>query len=323
MSANVLRWDGAPGHYEVYYLTVTEPRTGVGLWIRYTLLASDRDPATCALWFAAMDRDGLRIAHKETLPIGALASSEDPFRLSIGAAELRDDGMGGAVGDCSWDLRWERTGPAVRPVHPLLERTGVARTILTLPDPHVRVSGTVRIGERELVLDRVGGGQAHLWGRAHAARWAWGHCSDFAGRPDDWVDAVSVYLPRFGRQLGPSTPVVGRIDGEPFAATDPLRVVRTSSRFDLTDWRFAARDGNRRLVATVSAPRTSLVGVTYHDPDGAPAYCYNSEVATMHVDVMHREGRRWRQADTLRSDGRAHFEYAQRETVPGLELQVT
>ena len=322
MSANVLRWDGAPGHYEVYYLTVTEPRSGVGLWIRYTLLASDRDPATCALWFVAMDRDGLRIAHKETLPIGALASSEDPFRLSIGAAELRDDGMGGAVGDCSWDLHWERTGPAVQPVHPLLERTGVARTILTLPDPHVRVSGTVRIGERELVLDRVGGGQAHLWGRAHAARWAWGHCSDFAGRPDDWVDAVSVFLPRFGRELGPSTPVVGRIDGEPFAATDPLRVVRTSSRFDLTDWRFAARDGNRRLVATVSAPRTSLVGVTYHDPDGAPAYCYNSEVATMHVDVMHREGRRWRQTDTLHSDGCAHFEYAQRAPVPGASMLI-
>jgi hypothetical protein len=322
MSANVLRWDGAPGHYEVYYLTVTEPHTGVGLWIRYTLLASDRDPATCALWFVAMDRDGLRVAHKATLPIAALESSADPFCLSIGAAQLRDDGMHGAVDDCSWDLRWERTGPAVRPVHPLLERTGVARTILTLPDPHVRVSGTVRIGGRELVLDRVGGGQAHLWGRAHAARWAWGHCSDFAGRPDDWVDAVSVFLPRFGRELGPSTPVVGRIDGEPFAATDPLRVVRTSSRFDLTDWRFAARDGHRRLVATVSAPRTSLVGVTYHDPDGAPAYCYNSEVATMHVDVMHRQGRRWRRTDTLHADGCAHFEYAQRAPVPGASMLI-
>ena len=71
MSANALRWDGAPGHYEVYYLTVTEPRTGTGLWIRYTLLAADQGPATCALWFVAMDRDGLRVAHKETLPIAA------------------------------------------------------------------------------------------------------------------------------------------------------------------------------------------------------------------------------------------------------------
>ena len=40
----------------------------------------------------------------------------------------------------------------------------------------------------------------------------------------------------------------------------------------------------------------------------------------MHVDVMHREGRRWRQADTLHSDGRAHFEYAQRAPVPGASV---
>ena len=36
---NALRWDGAPGHYEVYYLTLTDPASGVGLWIRYTMVA--------------------------------------------------------------------------------------------------------------------------------------------------------------------------------------------------------------------------------------------------------------------------------------------
>ena len=72
--------------------------------------------------------------------------------------------------------------------------------------------------------------------------------------------------------------------------------------------------------------RERLVGVTYHDPDGDLAYCYNSEIASMHVRVWERdrgvqEG--WRLLDELASKGRAHFEYAQRETVPGLELQVT
>ncbi len=36
---NELQWHGDPGHYEVYYLTLTDPRSGVGLWIRYTMVA--------------------------------------------------------------------------------------------------------------------------------------------------------------------------------------------------------------------------------------------------------------------------------------------
>lgn len=319
---NALRYAGGRGHYEVYYLTLTDPASGVGLWIRYTLLAPDEGDATCSLWFIASDPAGPPLARKRTLPIGELHATAGPFRLAVGDADLGDDGMRGAFGDVAWDLSWTVHAPGAQPVHPLLERTRVARTVLTLPHPHVRVSGTVRIGERTLTLRAAPGGQAHLWGRAHAARWAWAHCSDFAARPDDWLDAVSVYLPRLGRELGPSTPVVGRIGGEPFAATGPLRVARTASRFGVGGWTFDARDGRRRLQASVSAPAETLAGVTYHDPDGAPAYCYNSEVATMRLDVLHRAGRGWTRTETLESDGRAHFEYAQRRPVAGLGVLV-
>ena len=34
---NALRWDGRAGHYEVYYLTLTDGASGVGMWIRYTM----------------------------------------------------------------------------------------------------------------------------------------------------------------------------------------------------------------------------------------------------------------------------------------------
>ncbi len=134
-----------------------------------------------------------------------------------------------------------------------------------------------------------------------------------------------MFVPRLGRDLGPSTPVVGRIGGEELEATGPLRVLHTTSGFGLTEWRFDARDGRRRVVASVQAPRASLVGVTYHDPDGAPAYCYNSEVATMRLDVLHRAARGrhgWLPRETLLADGRAHFEYAQRRPMPGLDLLI-
>jgi hypothetical protein len=136
---------------------------------------------------------------------------------------------------------------------------------------------------------------------------------------------VSVFVPRFGRELGPNTPVVARIGGEEFRSTNPLRVSGNASTFALTGWDFEARDGSRKLAVEVDAPRETLVGVTYHDPDGELAYCYNSEVASLRLLGYERdrsEPTGWRLVEHLVSPGRAHFEYAQREPVPGLELQV-
>ena len=93
-SANALRWNGNPGHYEVYYLTMTDRATGVGLWIRYTMLAplpgADGAP-TAALWFLAMDprpgRAGM-IGRKATFGIDRLTAQGRPFELRIGEARL-------------------------------------------------------------------------------------------------------------------------------------------------------------------------------------------------------------------------------------------
>jgi hypothetical protein len=125
-----------------------------------------------------------------------------------------------------------------------------------------------------------------------------------------------VIVPRFGREVGPSTPMVGELGGKPFASTSPLRVVTNASRFGLTSWTFEARDGARRLVGEVDAPRAELAGVTYHDPDGEQAYCYNGETASLRLQVW--EGNELRRR--LVAPGRAHFEYAQREPVPGIPL---
>ena len=167
-------------------------------------------------------------------------------------------------------------------------------------------------------------------GSKHANRWAWAHCNDFETldgepRPGTFVDGVSVFVPRLGREMGPSTPIVARLLGEDFEATGPMQVTTASSRFALTTWRFEARDGSRRIVGEVDADRDDLVGVTYHDPDGDLAYCYNSEVASMRLTIFDRAKAYfggWTVRETLTAPGRAHFEYAQREPVEGLPLHV-
>jgi hypothetical protein len=328
---NVLQWDGGPGHYEVYYLSATDPRHGLGVWIRYTLQAPLQGPVQCALWFMAMDRDGSRFARKTTFPISELQAEAEPFRLTLAGADLSDRGMAGELEGAAWELLWVPSLPAAEHVHPLIRRTGVAQTLLELSHPDLAVSGTVRFDGHHFALDGARGGQAHVWGSKHATRWTWAHANDLRGldgerRPETYLDGVSAFVPRLGRKLGPSTPVVGRFTGEDFRSTTPLWVVRNPSRFGLTSWRFEARDGRRRVVGEVDAPRDTLVGVTYHDPDGDPAYCYNSEVASMRLFVWDRTSRGrfgWTLRDTLVADGTAHFEYAQREPVEGVPLLVT
>jgi hypothetical protein len=90
-------------------------------------------------------------------------------------------------------------------------------------------------------------------------------------------------------------------------------------------WRFEAVDGARKVIGEVDAVRGQLAGVTYHDPDGELAYCYNSETASMRLHVYERARQvgGWAHRKTLIATGRAHFEYAQRTPVPGLELLTT
>jgi hypothetical protein len=330
-SANSLRWNGSPGHYEVYYLSVTEPRSAVGLWIRYTMIApcAGKGPPTCALWLMAMDPRAKQplLARKATLAISELHATTEPFSLSIGQAFLDDHAMIGSMDDVSWKLHWEPRLPAYQHVHPLLRRARVAQTVLELPHADLAISGTVSLGARTLELSGARGGQAHLWGIKHAARWAWVHCNDLSdingeAVSDTFVDGVSVYVSRLGRQVGPSTPVVGRFVGEDFCSTSPVRVLANKSQFGLAGWQLLARQGARRVQIETQASEDHLVGVTYHDPDGQRAYCYNTEVASMRVGVWDRVVRsaQWKLRQSLLCDGRAHFEYAQREPVNGLQL---
>lgn len=332
-SLNALRWDGTPGHYEVHYLTTTDPATGIGVWIRFTMLAPGPAGAgghgapgepSCSLWLMATPPEGPALARKASFPIDRLVAQDDPFALRIDDAELTERGTRGAIDDVSWDLSWAAGGGAAEHVHPLLARLRIAKTVLTLPQPDVALRGTVALPTGTLTLDGSHGAQAHLWGSKHSLRWTWAHCGDFetadgVPAPDTFLDGVSVVVPRFGREIGPSTPVVGRLFGRDLRAIAPLRVLRARSRFSLTSWGFEVRDRRLRVEGEVDAPPASLVGVTYTDPDGEPAYCYNSEAASMRLSVW--EGESF--LGTLVSRGRAHFEYGQREPVSGLELHLT
>ena len=193
--------------------------------------------------------------------------------------------------------------------------------MLVLPHADLSIDGTITLPGETLEISAARGGQAHIWGSKHARSWAWVHCNDFRRLdgepvPGAFVDAVSVFVARFGREVGPNTPVVGRIDGERLQldlAAARARATTARSRSPAGGSRRSTE--RRKLIGEVDADREQLAGVTYHDPDGELAYCYNSETASMRLHVYERARRvgGWAHRETLVADGRAHFEYAQRD----------
>lgn len=326
---NHLRWNGGPGHYEVWFLTFTDRGSDTGLWIRFTLhapVAGAGEPH-CELWFGVMHPGGRRLARRARFPAAALRAEGEPFRLHVDEAELSARGSAGAFDDVRWELRWEPGDDPGLPVHPLIERARLARTMLVIPQPCLRIEGTVAIGGDELCLTGAGGAQAHLWGTKHASSWGWAHAADLETTggepcPGDWLDAVSVTAPRLGRQIGPSTSVVGRVLGEPFRGAAPLSVARARAESTLTRYAVRAQAGARRLVLETVADRGALLGVTYEDPDGDLLRCWNSEIATLRCQVWDRAGRHWTLRETLAAPGRGCFEYAQRGPIAGLPMHV-
>src|SRR4051794_41955179 len=110
-SANALRWDGRPGHYEVYYVTLTDPASAIGVWVRYTLRAPGEGEggAECALWLLAMAPAGDRFARKATFPASELEAHDPPFPPPLRGADLSDRGAARRADRGPRGLPW---GPA-------------------------------------------------------------------------------------------------------------------------------------------------------------------------------------------------------------------
>jgi len=168
-------------------------------------------------------------------------------------------------------------------VHPLLRRA--TRTEVAVARPWVEVSGTID-GH---VLDGARGSQAHVWGTRHADRFGWAHASLPGGRFVELASARQRRRPRFS-----------------LVATD---AGVANGPFAVFGARAESAPGRLRVGSfVVECSPEDAVGVTYHDPDGTPLYCYHSDRARL-------------TAPGISADD-ASFEHASRVKVPGWPLSL-
>ena len=257
MNANALRWDGRPGRYEVWYLTVAGR-----FWIRYSLrVPTDPDEeGEAALWLATFT--GTPRARKATFPLEELRTPRAGWPLQLGPGLLGDTGASGEIEGASWQLTFSAEQRPFAYTRPAMRRLGLASTEVVVVKPSLVISGFVELDGERHELDSAPGQQAHLFGRRHADRWGWFHATLPDGR---WIEGLVAKVPHLPR--------LALHASERGAANGLVALMRTPA--ELAPGRVAAGP------YLVEAARDDFVGVTYHDPDGAEVFCYHAEKAVL------------------------------------------
>ncbi len=296
--------------YEALYLTFNHRPSRTGYWIRYT--QDRRGPraskSEAALWFHCFRSDAPEksFGFKQSFDLESLGDGPDAH-IRIGDAVLAEGrARGEAAGNghrVRWDLAFDPSPRAVWYVPEPLRALRLGKTPAVVSNPNILISGTMVIDGERIELSKAPGTQQHNWGRkrAHAM---WGHCNAFDVDVDCHVEGAGAYL---GGRL--TTAMFVHLRGKDYFCNALHAVLGTRSDLAFPGWRFTCGDRGTRFTGSFSAPVAAFRQVTYEDPDGEKAYCCNTEIADLDLEVWRGDAR----IETLRATGTAHLEFVSRQ----------
>ena len=96
-----------------------------------------------------------------------------------------------------------------------------------------------------------------------------------------------------------------------------FRGVSRRRPFWLGGWRVDLSNKEYRLTGRVAGDPSYMVQAEYHDPDGTPRYCHNTEVASSRFVLFERGEAGFEEAAVLSSEGTTHAEWAGCTPAPG------
>jgi hypothetical protein len=311
------------GHIESWFLKANDRDARRAIWLKWTIWASDRAPdrALAETWAVAFGGATGHVATKTSVPFeqarfaaGGLGATIDGCRLFEGGAQGRVESGGRAI---AYDLRIEsREPPLVHlPASWMYAPSFPAQKIVS-PMPDLRVTGTATVQGETWTLDAWPGMLGHNWGHAHAAPYAWGHCSAWDGGEDGVVlegfTARARALP-----IPPVTALVLRYQGKRHALNGFASIARNAGDMSPRRWSFRGLGRRIEVAGELWADTDDYVGLFYPNPDGSDCYCLNTTLARAEVTLSIAG----QPSKTLRSE-RAALELATRDPHHGVRMYV-
>ncbi len=284
-SAASPRWRGKAGRLEVWYATLSDPRTHAGLWIHCETVAPRHGAAYAHGWTTWFPPDGSprteRFGPAPTEPAtGSWWFDADGVRVADG--QLR-----GRAGSLAWDLSWKDTARPLWTFPRLTWERELLPGAQVVLAPTADFAGSLTVADAAAHIDGWRGAVAHIYGHGNAKRWGWIH-ADLGG--GDVLEAVTAVSHKPGlRRLAPLAFVRFRIDGKDWPAST-LPSLRMRTTLSPRHWQLEGRIGGRRVLIRVDQPPDRCVSLGYTDPDGGTAVCTNTEQADIHVEI---DDRRW------------------------------
>lgn len=311
------------GHYESFYLKLTDPAGGRGAWIRHTVHKRPGAPLTCALWFVLFDATaaGPRATKRQFGPEQLDAPAGSYVR--VGDATLGDGRAVGSVSTdaltASWDLSFTDSH---EPFHHLprdfLYKAPLPKTKFLSPYPNAVYNGTLEVAGETIEVSDWRGMVGHNWGAEHAERWVWVQGAAFQGRsPEDYFDMAVGRI----KLAGMTTPWVGNamlmLDGAAHRLGGFERIRSTEVHERPTECSFALRGKGVKLTGRVNAPAKDFVAWIYADPVGPQHNTLNCSISDLALDVE-IDGRA---AERLTVSRGAAYEFGTRDSDHGIPLQ--
>jgi hypothetical protein len=211
--------------------------------------------------------------------------------VEIAGSALSAEDCHGSIDDADgrhmeWRLRWEPRAEALSYFPHALERMAASATFPIAAVPMARMQGTVTVDGEKVSADGTPVEQTHLFGGRHAARWRWLHALGFAGDVDGYLTLIWARPQRLGGAVPAASSMSLRVNGRTLRSggATAFRAVRWRDTGPETAQFYARLEGTE-VEGEVTARGDWITGVTYHDPDGAPVYCANTEVADLRLRV--------------------------------------